>query len=333
MAESRTRKTSRVVADDRAKKTVPGFENESVLANLHSFLARERINVSLLGKKPAAGPVRLDLVLSGGLFNGSFMAGSLLFLKEMHNQGHVDIRRISGCSVGALCGLLYFVGQLSLMTDLYDKLLAHFSFHRDLTIFHSFLDIILLPLLPSDIHVALSGKLYISFCHVKKMKKIIKKTYSSPKDVIQAIKKSCFVPYLIDGRPCFRGSYMDGINPFLFTARRDRKILHVDLWTYDKMKYAVSVKNEASNAHRVLSGVLDTHMFFIKQSPTQMCSYVNDWTWLDAFWHRVAKYVIEVVLVTAVWLSVWVFGNFKRRGLVSTIVIEMWASTVDFFCF
>ena len=39
----------------------------------------------------------------------------------------------------------------------------------------------------------------------------------------------------------------------------------------------VMVKNEKTNLHRILIGVLDFHLFLIKQRKTAMCSYVNDW--------------------------------------------------------
>ena len=40
-----------------------------------------------------------------------------------------------------------------------------------------------------------------------------------------------------------------------------------------------NVKNEKTNFHRILSGLLDIHAFFIKGSNTSMCSYVNDWNY------------------------------------------------------
>ena len=53
-------------------------------------------------------PIRLDVVLEGGLFNGSFHAGALFFLKEMENRKLVKVERISGASIGSLMAFLYF---------------------------------------------------------------------------------------------------------------------------------------------------------------------------------------------------------------------------------
>ena len=45
---------------------------------------------------------RIDLVLDGGIFNGSYLIGALYFLREMEKRKYVTIERISGCSVGCL---------------------------------------------------------------------------------------------------------------------------------------------------------------------------------------------------------------------------------------
>ena len=57
-------------------------------------------------------PIDIDLVLDGGLFNGSYLIGSLYFLKELENKNYIKIKRISGCSVGAAIGLLYLLDSL-----------------------------------------------------------------------------------------------------------------------------------------------------------------------------------------------------------------------------
>jgi hypothetical protein len=52
-------------------------------------------------------PIKMDVVLDGGIFNGSYHVGALYFLKEMENRKYIKIERISGCSVGSnnLCCL------------------------------------------------------------------------------------------------------------------------------------------------------------------------------------------------------------------------------------
>ena len=40
-------------------------------------------------------PIELDLVLDGGVFNGSYLIGSLYFLKELEKINYVKIKRNS----------------------------------------------------------------------------------------------------------------------------------------------------------------------------------------------------------------------------------------------
>jgi predicted acylesterase/phospholipase RssA len=65
-------------------------------------------------------PQIIDLVLDGGVFNGSYLVGALYFLKEMENKNYIKINKISGCSIGSIVGLLYFSDSLDFMENLYD---------------------------------------------------------------------------------------------------------------------------------------------------------------------------------------------------------------------
>ena len=119
-------------------------------------------------------PEVIDLILDGGIFNGSYQIGSLYFLREMENQKRVYIDKISSCSIGAICAILYHINKLELSIKIYDTTLKHFKKHKKLEIMHSFIDNNIRPLLPLDIHKQLSNKLYICYYDVKKQKKISK---------------------------------------------------------------------------------------------------------------------------------------------------------------
>ena len=65
-------------------------------------------------------PLVIDLVLDGGIFNGSYLVGALYFLKEMEKRKYIKIDRISGCSIGSVVAFLYFIDGLDLMPELYN---------------------------------------------------------------------------------------------------------------------------------------------------------------------------------------------------------------------
>jgi predicted acylesterase/phospholipase RssA len=70
--------------------------------------------------KNSKTPLRLDLVLDGGIFNGSYLVGALYFLKEMERRNYIKIDRISGCSIGSFAGFLYLIDELDKFSNLYE---------------------------------------------------------------------------------------------------------------------------------------------------------------------------------------------------------------------
>jgi predicted acylesterase/phospholipase RssA len=77
--------------------------------------------------KSTNSPLKLDVILDGGLFNGSYLVGCLYFLKEMEKRNYIKIERISGCSVGSIAAFLYFIDGLDLISDLYTSILNDFK--------------------------------------------------------------------------------------------------------------------------------------------------------------------------------------------------------------
>jgi len=72
--------------------------------------------------KNAKEPIFIDLVLDGGVFNGSYLVGALYFLKEMEKRNYIKIDRMSGCSEGAIVALLYHMDALEMMHQLYEMI-------------------------------------------------------------------------------------------------------------------------------------------------------------------------------------------------------------------
>ena len=70
------------------------------------------------------------------------------------------------------------------------------------------------------------------------------------------------------------------INPnerLVMKHKKNRKILYLKLINYEKIYEIINVTNENTNYGRILSGLLDIHTFYIKNSTTNICSYVNEW--------------------------------------------------------
>ena len=257
--------------------------------------------------KNVKSPIVLDLVLDGGVFNGSYLVGALYFLKEMEKRNYIKVDRISGCSIGSVVAFLYFIDGLDLMPKLYGAVQDDFKKCYNLKIMKT-IKTMLKDNIPQDICEKVNNKLFICYNNIVKGKKTVKSVYKNEDEIFNSIIKSCFIPYLIDGNYLYENKYIDGINPHIFNTEPNKKILYLDLFGYDKIGNLINIKNEKSNYHRILSGLLDIHSFFIKKSSTQMCSYVNDWNLCNKGFNYV-KIMIEKICIYATYLFIFIKNN------------------------
>jgi hypothetical protein len=284
-------------------------------------------------------PLVLDLVLDGGIFNGSYLVGALYFLKEMEKRNYIKIDRISGCSVGSIVGFLYLIDNLEVMTKLYDLVFTNFRQSYNLKIIKEMKNF-LGNAIPDNILKKVNNKFYITYNNIKKGTKKVKSVYKNVDDIIITIIKSSYIPFLIDGNILYENKYIDGINPFIFNTEPSKKILYLDLFGYDKIGNLLNVKNEKSNYHRILSGLLDIHSFFIKQTNTQMCSYVNDWNIINYSLKNI-KLFIEKILIYLIYLIILIKDKLPNDlnsnnnifvRIVSKIVHDVFVILLESYC-
>jgi len=281
-------------------------------------------------------PLVIDLVMDGGAFNGSYLLGALYFLKEMERRKYIKIGRISGCSVGSITGFLYYIDGLHLMPKLYEILTDGFRETRKLELIKD-IKKHLGNHIPDDICKKINDKFFITYHNIKKGTKPLKCRYKNVDDILNTIIKSSYIPFLIDGNLLYKNRYIDGLTPFIF-KEKTRKILYLDLYGYDKIANIINVKNEKSNYHRVISGLLDIHTFYIKQSSTQMCSYVNDWNIVNRATNNI-KILIEklaVCLIYAIILINKMVPTEIKQSIIykggSKILYEIFILIIDNLC-
>jgi hypothetical protein len=271
----------------------------------------------------------IDLVLDGGMFNGSYLVGALYFLKEMERRRYIKIERISGCSIGSVVGFLYYINSLDLMPKLYEIINKEFKNNYILNSIKT-LKTHLQESIPDDICSKINNKLFICYNDVKKHKKVVKSTYKNIDDIMETIVKSCYVPFLIDNNMLYKKKYIDGINAYIFKEHANRKILHMELFGYDKFIYAINIKNEKSNFHRILSGLLDIHGFFIKKSSTPMCSFVHEWNILNKINYKL-KLLVEYLCLYTIYMLIYL-KKFVPEEIKDNLIIKMLSKiTFDIF--
>lgn len=245
-------------------------------------------------------PIIIDLVLDGGAFNGSYLIGALYFLKEMEKRNYIKINRISGASIGSVIGFFYFLDKLDLAIDLYELTKNNFKKKYNLNIVKN-LKTILKEHVDENFYLKIKNKLFISYHNISKIKKIVQSKYENNDDLFEAIIKSCFVPHLIDGNILYENKYIDGMFPYVFKQKKNNKVLYLNILSYNKIINTINIKNEKSNYHRVLTGLIDIHEFFIKGSNTDMCSYVENWTILNkcirCFQLTVEQFIVFIMYI------------------------------------
>lgn len=279
----------------------------------------------------------IDLVLDGGAFNGSYLVGALYFLKEMERRKYIVIERISGCSIGSLIAFLYYIDSFDLMSKLYEIVNEEFKKTHTLTALKS-LKIYLQERIPIDICSKVNNKLFICYHDIKKRKKVVKSNYKNVDDIINTIIKSCYIPFLIDNNMLYKKKYIDGINAYIFKQQNNKKILHMELFGYDKFIYTLNIKNEKTNFHRVLSGLLDIHSFFIKKTNTPMCSFVNNWNILNKFNYNI-KLLLEYLLVNIFYVLIYAkkyipreFKNNLSFKIITKITFDIFSVILETYC-
>ena len=233
-----------------------------------------------LPENPSNECIKIDLILEGGAFNGSYMLGILYFLKNMEQQKRIKVERISGVSIGAMLGLIYQLDCLDFSISFYKSVYKHLKKNKNLTIVHTFCEEIK-KFIPDDFYLKLNKKFFVTYYDFKKGKKIVKSLYKNNEDLLDSILRSGYIAFIC-GKSCFyKNRYVDGIFPHVFGENVNRKILYINLSNYDKVLDMFVIKNEKNNVQRILVGVLDAFSFFSKEAKSMMCSYMDEWSIID----------------------------------------------------
>ena len=194
-------------------------------------------------------PLKLDIVLDGGAFNGNYLVGALYFLKEMEKRKYIIIDRISGSSIGSFVGILYFIDKLDYMTEFnriaLNNFKSNFSFNKSKYILG-----VIKRDCPIDICEKINNRLFISYNNVNKTKKCVKSIYKNVDEIFETILKSCFIPFCINGNMVYKGKYIDGITPYIFKKCAGKRVLYLNLLGLDKINNIINVKNEKNNYNR-----------------------------------------------------------------------------------
>ena len=230
----------------------------------------------------------LDITMSGGAFNANYLVGCLYFLREMQNRNNIRIHRMSTCSASSLIAFLFLTNNLELFQyKLYEMIVTSFRNNKNFIFTESTLQNMMevikcsLPLDNETTLKLINKKLYITFFDVKRRKKIVKKQYKTLHDVLETIKKSCYIPFVTMNELLYCNRYVDGCTPYIFKETGKRKQLFISMLGKDKIKDSIVLKNDKNGMHKIINGMLDAYYFFFRGCKgTSMCSYIDNWSFL-----------------------------------------------------
>ena len=237
-------------------------------------------------------PREIDLVIDGGAFNGSYTLGGLLLIKKLEEINYLKVKRISGSSIGSLLGVMYFNNSLDSIYELDKRIKAHFKKNLNLKIAQ---DLMKQEVdgIPDDVFIEMKNeKLYVSYFKNGK-ERCIKKKYKDKKDLVETLMKSCHVPYLIDKNfYCEKDKAIDGIFAYIF------KNLERETIFYDNknIRTMFNLKNEKNSTERMMEGMLKTHKLLLKNQPSDLCNYLNEWGNYDYFKRNIKLLLTYIVL-------------------------------------
>jgi len=255
--------------------------------------------------KNSEKPIEMDLVLDSGCFNGSYLAGAIIFLKEMEKRKYIRVDRISGSSIGSFMALIYFIDKLDVIPNMYKITKRNLEKNYNLKSYIKSITEIVNTYVTDEVLTKINGRLFICYNDIKFLQKNVKSIYKSKEELIDTILKSSFLPYLTNGKCLYKKKYVDGLIPYIFEKdpNSKKKILFLHLFSWDKWYGSLNIANEKSNCHRILYGLLDIHSFFIKKSSTQMCSYVDEWNYINIFFYN-SRLLVEKIIILILWFFV-----------------------------
>ena len=220
-------------------------------------------------------PKNIDLVFDGGAFNGGMGFGIAHYIKQLENKKHLTVNRISGCSIGSVIALSYFINMEYEINDIFVSICNNFKRTFNLSVFEKHVKKFIYKYLTDDLS-ELNNKLYITYCDANNYKQIVVSKYNNREHLLKCIMRSCHIPYITSSVMKYENKYIDGILPYVFIDG-ERPVLFVKLITILNYKRIFNIKNEKNIYERMLIGIEDIHSFLTNEH-SDMCSYYNNWS-------------------------------------------------------
>jgi len=285
----------------------------------YSIIHKLRKNVGFSNDSNCA----IDLVLDGGAFSGSYLIGCMFYLQSLEHDNIISIKRVSGTSIGSLLAITYFLNDFENCEYYYNISAQCFHENHDLTIIDDILNMFKNKMKLWEkqngysFYRFVSDKLFVNYFDVTQREQIVVSHFENNEHICQCIKRSCFVPFVINGDMICEDKYIDGLYPYLFQNINDTCVLGSRVLFLQLSSYCYNclhIENERdNNSQRILTGILDIHRFFLcdGKKSTSICSFLDQWNYIHYFVFYLRVFITHVIVLFIYFLFI-----LKRNSLI-----------------
>lgn len=270
---------------------------------------------------------KIDLVIGGGAFNGTYGYGNCMFLKELEKSGKIEVNRISGCSVGCLLALAFLTDNFILAKKGYfDKIRGcikeqgNMSVLKD-TVIRDFVN----NIFESDekMRETINDRLYISYSDIGECKQVVVNKFADRNHLVDIILRSSFIPLLVDGNIKTEEKFVDGIFPHVFKDSVDR-ILYIELvrLNVQDLVRCLVTKKEKNIHYRIIQGVADAAKFFTEDEALHI-SWYDNWSFTKVLKMNIIYFIIMVFLISFDFISSISLPEYVQEYKISKFISNM----------
>ncbi len=280
-----------------------------------------------LQEKDEVNPLNIDLVISGGAFNGAYAYGVVLYLLELVEQKKMVIHNVSGCSIGAVVALCTVCNNLDpVFLKSWCDIKNDFRDNQKLTYIKPFITECVNACIKDEDDISkIQNRLFITKTDMNSGEHIVKSTWSSKTELEEDLISSSFLPYLVDGSSRYKNQYVDGIHPHIF-KNADRKCMYIDLQSHYNNRWIKSIftASEKNPDQRVLEGLQECSKF-LNDEHSYLCSWVHKW---NIWGYAVIRlqfiiaytFLVVVEYINAINLPDRIKTNRLYKGIIDTLI-------------
>lgn len=232
-----------------------------------------------------------NLLLDGGAFNGGYMFGSLIFIKQLENKNLIKINKISGTSIGSILGLAYLTNNLNKLIVIFNNILLNYKINHNFSNLKSEIKKFINQITIDFNNI--NNKLFITYYDSENINQVVISKFKNKEELIDILLRSSHIPFLIDGNAFYNEQYFDGITPYLL--KDNNKTLSINIGSPKICKDILFTKNEKNVWTRLMCGVNETNNFFSNKK-TFLITEIDKWTIFDYFYFR-WRDIIFIILI------------------------------------